>query len=41
MRPFNVVHKLGCEKGQGIYFSKPLSAADIVGWLAVKEPIAG
>jgi len=37
----NVVHKLGCEKGQGYYFSKPLSAADIVGWLGVKEPVAG
>ncbi len=37
----NVVHKLGCEKGQGYYFSKPLSAADIVGWLAVKEPSVG
>ncbi|MGA2779627.1 MAG: EAL domain-containing protein [Steroidobacteraceae bacterium] len=37
----NVVHKLGCEKGQGYYFSKPLSAADIVHWLADKEPSIG
>ena len=37
----NVVHKLGCEKGQGYLFSKPLTAQALVEWLAVKEPSPG
>jgi EAL domain-containing protein (putative c-di-GMP-specific phosphodiesterase class I) len=30
-----VVRQLGCEKGQGYFFSKPLSATGIVQWLGV------
>jgi diguanylate cyclase (GGDEF)-like protein len=37
----NVVQKLGCEKGQGYLFSKPLTAQALVEWLAVKEPSPG
>ena len=29
----NVVKELGCDKGQGYLFSKPLLAADVVTWL--------
>jgi EAL domain-containing protein (putative c-di-GMP-specific phosphodiesterase class I) len=34
----DVVRELGCEKGQGYLFSKPLSAADVITWLAVDRP---
>ncbi len=33
-----VVQKLGCEKGQGFLFSKPLAARALAEWLAVREP---
>jgi diguanylate cyclase (GGDEF)-like protein len=36
-----VVQKLGCEKGQGYFFSKPLAARALVEWLAVKESSGG
>jgi diguanylate cyclase (GGDEF)-like protein len=29
-----LLRQLGCDKGQGYFFSKPLSAADLVQWLA-------
>jgi diguanylate cyclase (GGDEF)-like protein len=29
----DLVRQLGCEKGQGYHFSKPLAAADVVSWL--------
>jgi EAL domain-containing protein (putative c-di-GMP-specific phosphodiesterase class I) len=32
-----VVQTLGCEKGQGYLFSKPLTAADIGSWLQIDE----
>ncbi len=32
-----VVRQLGCEKGQGYRFSKPLLVADLVKWLAVER----
>ena len=36
-----VVRELGCEKGQGYFYSKPLLAADLVLWLsAVTAPAA-
>jgi EAL domain-containing protein (putative c-di-GMP-specific phosphodiesterase class I) len=28
-----VVRQLGCQRGQGFLFSKPLAAADIPAWL--------
>ena len=36
-----VVRRLGCTKGQGYFFSKPLPAAEVVSWLSVAEAIAG
>jgi diguanylate cyclase (GGDEF)-like protein len=37
-----VVRSLGCEKGQGYLFSKPLAAAELVQWLAGDgEPVPG
>jgi EAL domain-containing protein (putative c-di-GMP-specific phosphodiesterase class I) len=33
-----VVRELGCEKGQGYLFSKPLSAAELAGWLTGDGP---
>jgi diguanylate cyclase (GGDEF)-like protein len=33
----DVVRQLGCEKGQGYLFGKPLSATDVVKWLAVER----
>jgi diguanylate cyclase (GGDEF)-like protein len=35
-----VVRELGCDKGQGYLFSRPLSADDIVQWLAAPQPLA-
>ncbi len=35
-----VVRELGCEKGQGYLFSKPLSAAELAGWLLASEAAA-
>jgi EAL domain-containing protein (putative c-di-GMP-specific phosphodiesterase class I) len=32
----DLVKQLGCEKGQGYFFSRPLSAADLVLWLTSK-----
>ena len=32
----DLVRQLGCEKGQGYFFSKPLAAADVVGWLELQ-----
>lgn len=31
-----VIRELGCDKGQGYLYSKPLSAADLVQWLAAR-----
>jgi diguanylate cyclase (GGDEF)-like protein len=36
-----VVRELGCEKGQGYLFSKPLSAAELVAWLTAEVPAPG
>jgi diguanylate cyclase (GGDEF)-like protein len=33
-----VVRKLGCEKGQGYLFSRPLSSVDLAAWLMIGEP---
>ena len=33
-----VVRQLGCEKGQGYLFSRPLPAGDVAGWLAAAAP---
>jgi diguanylate cyclase (GGDEF)-like protein len=33
----DVVASLGCEKGQGYLFSKPLAAADVTAWLQLGE----
>ncbi len=36
-----VVRQLGCEKGQGYLFSRPLPAGDVAGWLkAAQAPVA-
>ncbi len=35
-----MVRKLGCEKGQGYFFSRPLSAGDLADWLTAAEPLA-
>jgi diguanylate cyclase (GGDEF)-like protein len=35
------VQRLGCEKGQGYLFSKPLTAAEVPRWLTRKEPAFG
>jgi len=36
-----VVRQLGCEKGQGYLFSRPLPAGDVAGWLAAAAaPVA-
>ena len=36
-----VVRQLGCEKGQGYLFSRPLPAGDVAGWLVVAQaPVA-
>lgn len=34
-----VVRELGCTKGQGYYFSKPLVAAQVAQWLMAAEPL--
>ena len=36
-----VVRQLGCTKGQGYFFSKPLPAAQVASWLVVAEALAG
>jgi EAL domain-containing protein (putative c-di-GMP-specific phosphodiesterase class I) len=33
-----VVRELGCEKGQGYFFSKPLLAASLAQWLKAPQP---
>ena len=35
-----VVRELGCDKGQGYLFSKPLTAADLMAWLTHVDPKA-
>jgi predicted signal transduction protein with EAL and GGDEF domain len=35
----DLVRELGCEKGQGYYYSKPLNAADVAPWLAARSAI--
>jgi diguanylate cyclase (GGDEF)-like protein len=35
-----VVEELGCDKGQGYFFSKPLSAQDLQAWVMAAERIA-
>jgi EAL domain-containing protein (putative c-di-GMP-specific phosphodiesterase class I) len=35
-----VVRELGCEKGQGYLFSKPLSATELAAWLTGDGPVA-
>jgi EAL domain-containing protein (putative c-di-GMP-specific phosphodiesterase class I) len=32
-----MVRRLGCEKGQGYYFARPLSSADLVRWLTQSQ----
>ena len=34
----NITRQLGCDKGQGYLYSRPLSAADLVSWLTVITP---
>jgi diguanylate cyclase (GGDEF)-like protein len=36
----SVVRQLGCDKGQGYLFSKPLTADELVRWLSVEESCA-
>jgi EAL domain-containing protein (putative c-di-GMP-specific phosphodiesterase class I) len=33
-----LVRELGCDKGQGYLFNKPLLPADLVTWLTVDRP---
>jgi diguanylate cyclase (GGDEF)-like protein len=35
----DLVKQLGCEKGQGYFFSRPLSAAELVLWLTSKDAL--
>jgi EAL domain-containing protein (putative c-di-GMP-specific phosphodiesterase class I) len=32
-----VIRALGCDKGQGFLFSRPLSSEDLVSWLAASD----
>jgi EAL domain-containing protein (putative c-di-GMP-specific phosphodiesterase class I) len=36
-----LVQRLGCDRGQGYYFSKPLLAAQLADWVSSRIPTAG
>jgi sensor c-di-GMP phosphodiesterase-like protein len=36
-----LVQRLGCDRGQGYYFSKPLLAAQLAEWVSSRMPSAG
>jgi EAL domain-containing protein (putative c-di-GMP-specific phosphodiesterase class I) len=33
----SVVRRLGCERGQGYFFSRPLAAADLAAWIGARD----